>query len=311
MKFEVLKMPRAARIKSFDSIYHVMVRSISDVSLYREDTDKDKYLSLVKRYQDTYGYKIYAYCLMTTHGHLIIDANGADISKIMHGINQCYAQYFNRKYKRHGHVFQDRFKSKVVNDERYLVNLSAYIHNNPVDIEEYCNSIEKYEYSTLGIYLGIRKDKFKITNEDFIMQLFSNNSENARKRYLEFVYKCSNEALIEDIEFNIEKTEYRSYRTILARDYTPEEIIELITEYTGVEKDKIHAKYRKNLTESKALCVFFMRCFCNFSHKDICKVIGNLTQSRVSKLCSIGLETIYSSQRHKNIIEMFLDKKSA
>jgi putative transposase len=304
-------MPRAARIKSFDSIFHIMVKSISDVPLYREDEDKDKYLSLIKRYQDTFGYKVYAYCLMTTHGHLIIDANGADISKIMHGINQCYAQYFNRKYKRHGHVFQDRFKSKIIHDERYLINLSAYIHNNPVDIEEYSTCIERYEYSTLGVYLGIRSDKFKVIDEAFVMQLFSNNLETAKKKYLEFVYKCSNEAVIENIEFKDEKTEYRSCRTILARDYTPEDIIDFVAGYTGIEKDKIHAKYRKSFTQSKALCVFFMRCFCNFSHRDICNVIGNLTQARISKLCSIGLDTIYSEDKYKGIIEMFLNKKIA
>jgi putative transposase len=302
-------MPRTARIKSFDSIYHIMVRSISDFPLYREDADKDKYLSLIKRYQDTFGYKVYAYCIMTTHGHLVIDANGADISKIMHGINQCYAQYFNRKYKRHGHVFQDRFKSKIVKDERYLINLSAYIHNNPVDIDEYSNCLEKYEYSTLGMYLGIRSDIFNITDKAFVMQIFSNNSETARKKYLKFVYKCNNEAVIENVEFSNEKAEYRSCRTILARDYTPEDIMEFIAGCTGIEKDKIHIKYRKNMTESRALCVFLMRCFCNFTYRDICRVIGSLTQSRVSKLCSIGLETIYRKENYKNLAEMFLKKK--
>jgi REP element-mobilizing transposase RayT len=104
-----------------------MVRSISDVPLFRDDNDKDKYLLFIQKYQKKLGFKVYAYCLMTTHGHLIIDANGADISKVMHGINQCYAQYFNFRHKRHGHVFQDRFKSKVVDSEEYLFTLSAYI----------------------------------------------------------------------------------------------------------------------------------------------------------------------------------------
>jgi len=161
-------MPRAARIKSTDSIYHIMVRSVGETILYKEEADKNKYLALIKRYQQTFNFKVYAYCLMSNHGHIILDGNGADISKIMHGINQCYAQYFNKKYSRHGHVFQDRFKSIIVNNDRYLIALSQYIHNNPRDIGGYEDKLEQYKYSSLGIYLGIREDNFDIVDTSFI-----------------------------------------------------------------------------------------------------------------------------------------------
>lgn len=65
-------------------------------------------------YQENYGFKVYGFCLMDNHAHFIIDVNGADISNIMHSINFKYAQVYNRKHKRHGHLFQDRFKSKIV-----------------------------------------------------------------------------------------------------------------------------------------------------------------------------------------------------
>jgi putative transposase len=304
-------MPRAARIKSFDSIFHIMVRSISDVPLYREDKDKDKYLNLIKKYQEVFGFKIYAYCLMTTHGHLILDANGADISKIMHSINQCYAQYFNRKYKRHGHVFQDRFKSKIIQDEKYLINLSAYIHNNPKDMKKYKNCVEKYKYSTLGIYLGLRKDAFEIVDEDFVMQLFEKDVTKTRKRYLEFVYSCINEAMINNVEFKNDKTEYRSERKIIARDHTPGSVVEFVSKYAGIDKKKMCIKHNRNATQGKALCVLLMRCFCNFTFREICMAIGSLTQARVSKLCSLGLELVHDKEEYKGIIEDFINEQSA
>ena len=62
--------------------------------------------------------------LWITHSHLLVDANGADISKVMHGINFSYAMYFNKKYKRDGHLFKDRFKSKIVDNDRYLKTVS-------------------------------------------------------------------------------------------------------------------------------------------------------------------------------------------
>ena len=187
MRRWLIKLPRCARVKSFDSIYHIMIRSISDTLLFRTNGDKDKFLDYIKKYEIIYSFKLYAYCLMDNHAHLAIDANGADISQIMHDINQSYAQYFNRIHGRKGHLFQDRFKSKIVPDEKYLLNLSAYIHKNPLDLLEYKNCIADYNYSSLGIYLGIREDEHNIVDVDFVMSFFGKDSLDARKNYMEFI----------------------------------------------------------------------------------------------------------------------------
>ena len=299
-------MPRTARIKSEDSIYHIMIRSISELKLYKENSDKEKYLHLIQKYQCKFGFKIYAYCLMDNHGHLLIDANGGDISTIMHSINQCYAQYFNRKYKRHGHVFQDRFKSKIIKNDKYLITLSAYIHNNPKDIEGYSNCAEKYRYSTLGVYLGLKKDEFNIIDTKYILQMFSEELKSAKKLYKEFMNKCQNEEGEKDIEFAEKNTEYRSERIIGRRDYTPKDIVDFVIKYTKIDKRKIFIKYNRESTNSKALCAFLMRRFCDFSHKDICKMIGNITQARISSLCFKGMELILNEKNYNAILEEFL-----
>jgi len=299
-------MPRTARIKSEDSIYHIMIRSISELKLYKENSDKEKYLHLIQKYQCKFGFKIYAYCLMDNHGHLLIDANGGDISTIMHSINQCYAQYFNRKYKRHGHVFQDRFKSKIINDEKYLLALSAYIHNNPKDIEGYNNCVKKYEYSTLGIYLQLKKDRYHIVDAKYILQMFSSKLKKAKKLYEEFINKYKDEETEKDVEFTEKNTEYRSERLILKRDATPENIVTFVSRYTKIDKRKIFIKYNREATESKAVCAFLMRRFCNFSQKEICKTIGNITQGRIASLCASGFELIFSEDKYNTMLEEFL-----
>jgi REP element-mobilizing transposase RayT len=87
-------MPRMARLKDKESIYHVMVRSIKEVNLFESDDDKIRYLEIVKRYMEKYKFKVYAYCLMLNHGHLMIDANGADISCNNGGPSkECLIQY--------------------------------------------------------------------------------------------------------------------------------------------------------------------------------------------------------------------------
>ena len=299
-------MPRKARVKTDQSIFHIMCKSISEVDLFRDAEDKKKYLSLVKKYKVLYNFKIYGYCIMDNHSHLLIDANGADISKIMHGINFSYAMYFNKRYKREGHLFKDRFKSKIVDNERYLKTVSLYIHNNPTDMGEYKSCPEKYAFSSLATFLGKRRDSFKLIDYGFVMSIFGKNLKSARKNYYNLVFRCNKEELKEEVEFEDEKTEYKSERKIIIRDFKPEDIVEFVTSRMNIPKIKIYMKYSRNLVEAKALIVVLMRSLCNFKSSDICNILGNITQARVSKLSTIGIEFIGTKEKHKNIIEDFI-----
>jgi REP element-mobilizing transposase RayT len=283
-----------------------MDRGNAGEPLFQDNDDKDKFLYYVEKYQKKLAFKVYAYCLMTTHAHLIIDANGADISQVMHDINQSYAEYFNLRHHRHGHVFQDRFKSKVVNSDEYLVTLSAYIHNNPMSIKRYKACPEKFKYSTLGVYLGQKHDPFGIVDEEFVMGLFSEDVKKAREYYYLYVKACVNEKIKADVEFTNEKSQYRSERKVLVRDFKPEDIVSFILGYTGVDPMVLQWKYHKEATESRALCVFLIRYYCDFTYKQICGVLKRLTASRISALENIGLKLIQTDERYKNILNDFL-----
>jgi len=298
-------MPRTARVKSSESIYHTMVRSVGDIDLYKNSDDKNKYLELIKKYQIKFGYKVYAYCIMDNHSHILIDSNGADISKVMHGINQSYAQYFNRKYKRRGHVFGDRFKSQIIKDEKYLVNLSAYIHNNPKDLKNFKDKPENYKFSSLGIYLGNNEDNFDILDINFILQLFGSLLKESRGNYIKLVHKSDDHNVKQSVEFEEAKADYRSERVIIGRNHTPKDIIDFVSKYTCLNKNEIVIKYNRNSIESKALIVLLMRRFCDFKIKEICSAIGNITQSRVSILCNLGIKLIVENEKYKNIINNF------
>ena len=283
-----------------------MAKSISEVDLFKGKDDKLKYLSLVKKYQKLYKFRVYGYCLMDNHVHMIIDANGADISDVMHSINFSYALYFNLEHKRHGHLFQDRFRSEIVDDENYLIALSAYIHNNPTAIKKYEDCPEKYEFSSLSVYLGLRQDPYELVEDGFIMGMFSNNPKVAREKYMKLVYMCNDEKIIEDIEFTNEETEYRSQRWMLIRNIKADEIIKFIIEKMGVSKIKLHSKHCKGVVEAKALLVFMMRSLCNYKCSSICMVLGNITQARVSTLSSLGIRLI-DEERYRGIVEEFMN----
>lgn len=165
-------MPRRARIKDPAAIYHIICRSNSELLLFRNNRDKEHYLKLLKRYLGKCKCRLYGYCLMDNHVHLHLDANGYDISKFMHSLNNAYVWYYNKKYARHGHLFQDRFVSRILVTDVHNLVVSAYIHNNPHDIRGYYGKEEMYEYSSYGIYLGIKNDRYGIVDTNFIKSLF-------------------------------------------------------------------------------------------------------------------------------------------
>jgi REP element-mobilizing transposase RayT len=110
----------------------VIVRGNERKAIFRDDVDCREYLDRLGRCRDRFGFSLYAFCLMSNHVHLAIEEGDVLLSKIMHVLQSSYTQWFNRRHRRVGHLFQGRFKSYVVDSERYLLSLIRYIHENPV-----------------------------------------------------------------------------------------------------------------------------------------------------------------------------------
>ena len=308
-------MPRIARRKDPDLPHHIMCRSISEIRLFRNDDDKIKYLQLMAQYCQKFECKVLTYCLMDTHVHIQLDPRGSDISKFMHGLNQCYAQYYNRKYHRHGHVFQNRFINKVIDVDEYNLTVSAYIHNNPKDLPSYHDCVDKYNFSSYGIYLNNRLDDYGMLDINFILSQFDKNPKAAQKIYAEFVTSCNSvvqkEKLFEIIErfITTEPYEYRSERYIYYRDLKPQQVIEIAAQACDIKNpDLIKIKYKHHITDFKAIAVFLMRNLCNYSYKEICKEIGNLTLSRVAILSNIGFKLLSTEAKYKDLFSKLLEE---
>lgn len=292
-------MPRLARVKHQNFKLHVMVRSIKEIDLFRDNEDKEQYFLIMRKYQIKHGFKIYAYCLMNNHGHFIIDCNGADISKTMHAINLSYARYYNKKYNRYGHVFQDRFKSKVINTTRYLITLSAYIHNNPKDIAKYKNNVRDYPFSSLKQYLN-KTNSHKILSRSLLSNLVGFQYKKQTEAYVSMVKESNELKTEEEIEFLNEKTEYVSHKKIIAKYKTPNDIIKYVAKALNQKPQHIYVKNNSTYSRMRALSCVFMANFCNLSQKEICEIIGNITQSGISYLTSKGLKILLDDQKLLN-----------
>ena len=174
-------MPRAAREKSDTGIYHMMLRGINRQIIFEDDEDYQKYLETLKTYQEKSGYIIYAYCIMSNHIHLLIKEVTDDLGIAFRRIGASYVYWYNWKYGRRGHLFQDRYKSEMVETDSYFLTVLRYIHQNPYKAGMVKN-IADYPWSSYREYVG----EPKICDVEFGLSFFSTNRAKAVKLFKEF-----------------------------------------------------------------------------------------------------------------------------
>lgn len=124
-------MPRSARRMSESGFYHVMARGASRQLIYEDDADRRAFLALLAKSCDKLGVTLLAYVLMNNHFHLLVEAPLADLSECMRRVVGAHASRFNMRHGRCGHLFQGRFRSEPIDDDRYLLAVARYIHKNP------------------------------------------------------------------------------------------------------------------------------------------------------------------------------------
>jgi len=146
--------------------------------------DYDKFKEYLLEAQDKYGYRLHCYVLMATHYHLLIETPEANMSKVVHYINGSYANYINRKRDRSGHLLQGRYKGILVDRDTYLLELSRYLHLNPVRAK-IVERPEDYRQSSYRTYVTGEKDAMVTT--DLLLGMVAGDGRVARRAYREFV----------------------------------------------------------------------------------------------------------------------------
>jgi len=153
-----LNMTRPLRITYPGAIYHIINRGSRRDRIFRRIKDRDEFLARLGSVSEKYGAIVHAYCLMDNHFHLLLETPKGQISSIMQRLQGGYANWFKAKYKQIGPLFQSRYKSVLVEDESYLVTLSAYIHLNPVRAKLAKNA-EDYRWSSCKLYFNESKNE--------------------------------------------------------------------------------------------------------------------------------------------------------
>lgn len=154
-------MPRRPRQKSQTDCYHVIVRGLNKLEIFRDKREKTRILNLIRENHREYNIKIYAYCIMSNHFHLLLEAELIQLASFMAKILAGYAHYYNYKHNRVGYVFQDRYRSQCIESEGYFWNCLRYIHLNPVKAG-ICIDMTQYTHSSAIEYFHAPKDEEQI-----------------------------------------------------------------------------------------------------------------------------------------------------
>ena len=163
-------MARHLRIEFPGAIYHISCRMVGqwqdgNAFLFKDDSDRLRLLDRLADRVDQYSIRLYLFTLMSNHLHMVFETPEGNCSKFMQSLLTAYTVYYNLRHGRHGHLFDGRYKAKLVDGDEYLLALSRYVHLNPVKtgamkeapIEERVRHLRRYRWSTYPSYIGRRK----------------------------------------------------------------------------------------------------------------------------------------------------------
>ncbi len=166
-------MPRVARIYTDEGIFHIMTRGNNKQWIFKDKEDLNRYKEILKEVKEDQPFKIYHYCLMSNHVHMLIETNEqTKLSKLMKRINLKYYNYYKKKYGYVGHFWQDRYKSLLIEAESYLLSCGIYIERNPLrakmtkSLSEYKQSSYRYYAYGIGDELVERDEYYEYLGEN-------------------------------------------------------------------------------------------------------------------------------------------------
>ena len=258
-------MPRPPRLDTAGTVTHVVARGNEGRPLFREDADRERYLELLAEASARHGARVLAWCLMPNHVQLAIRSGAVPVSRVVHDLHARYAQYFNRRHDRTGHLFQGRFQGLVIDRDAYLLEVVRHIHRTPVKARLVARP-EEFPWSSHRAYLGSAPAWLDTAEA---LALLSPSRPKARRLFQELVagsspgYDPDDDrlgAVVGGGDF-VRAALARAGKPELARrTLTPEAIAGLVAEQEGVTLEELQGPGRlRSLSRVRSLCALLGR----------------------------------------------------
>jgi len=317
-------MGRPLRIEFENAVYHITSRGNERKKIYRDDGDKKRFLGLLEDYKNRYNFLIHCFVLMDNHYHLVIETLRPNLIKIMHGLNSGYTGYFNKKYKRSGHLFQGRYKAIIVDKENYLLELSRYVHLNPLRAK-IINKPQDYKWSSYGGYIR-KKEVNNLNNYNWLLSIFGNKEKKSRRQYKEFVEEgiakklenpvkravgnmiLGSKEFIDSILVKIDRDEIGqeiANRNEILKTINPQEVIKEVSNKYKIKPIEITNTGTRN-NEARNVAIYITRNVCELSNKETAKIFGGIKESAVSKVVKRLANNIKTNKALKQITEQLM-----
>ena len=292
-------MARPLRIEYEGAFYHITARGNERKRVFFSTSDYQRFKDYLKEAQKKYGYVLYCYVLMTNHYHLLIETPHANLANVMHYVNASYTGYVNRKRKRSGHLFQGRYKAVLIERDRYLLELSRYIHLNPVRAKT-VEKPEDYPYSSYRSFVS--KNREDLVYQDLILDMISKDRKKAPMRYRHFVEGVIGEELdnplknvyggiilggsrfikealgqLEDTVFDGEDISHgREFQTALRCD----DILVVLSSYFNTSRQEI----LEGGNEYRNMAIYLLKKKTGLTNRQMGRMFCNMSYSAVSKV---------------------------
>lgn len=180
-------MPRQPRLDVPGALHHIMVRGNNKTDIFSDDQDRDKFLHRLGENITQAKCSVYAWVLMSNHVHILFKSGKKGISTVMRKLLTWYAVYYNRRHKRSGHLFENRYKSILCEEDRYLLALIRYIHLNPMraGMVKTLDDLDRYPWSGHSAVMG--KNEYLWMDTDYVLLQFNDAKRKAKNAYRKFV----------------------------------------------------------------------------------------------------------------------------
>jgi len=222
--------------------YHIIVRGVEETKIFKEDQDRIKFLQLLSKMSTDFKLSIFSYVLMDTHFHLLLKTEEANLSEAMHSLNSSYVHWYNLKWARKGHLFQDRYKSHLILNTLYLCTVASYLALNPVEAG-LVDAPEKYLWSSFPYFHPISS---KITPAWLKIDEFLNLCQTNRENFINLVEKNSQKLISEKDQGDLDINSVNNLLEQKSKQNLPQDINDfllLVKERLGSLQDNKRLKY--------------------------------------------------------------------
>jgi REP element-mobilizing transposase RayT len=311
-------MARPLRIEYPNAWYHVMNRGRRGENIFSDKKDYHLFLTVLQESSELFDLQVAAYGLMPNHYHLLLHTPSGNLSRAMRHVNGVYTQRYNRRWKTDGQLFRGRYKSILVEQDSYLLELLRYIYRNPVRAN-LCKTVADYSWSSHQGYLS-DAGKWDWLFKHFLLGMFSDQPRRARKEYLKFVqdedsmavlkfFSKKNLASIFGSENFVQwvKTKYHALKknreVPQSRQLAPTiaEIKKAVSLCFGVEEKVLSRTKRGQVNEPRNLAIFISRKRSGLKLDEIGKEFDLGSYSSVS---SVVIRTEHLLSRNKELRKM-------